>query len=386
MAAIAQHDYEAMFTCIARLHGCDDVEQFPLVALTEIPKLVGADHATFNYVAPSVPKVVVLGQPDLTGNQHAERERVFAQYLSDQPILKNYLATGNPEAHKLSDFLSVREYHRLPLYQRLYHDLRYEDQMAFLLFPPGSEMIAIALARQKRNFTERDRDVLNRLRPHVAQAYQRARKFTLLHRALRFEEQTAPEVRVTTILLDEINRPIQFGPEARLWLERFFPAALRNALHLPEPVEAWLRRSGSLRDGAPSPCRCDALVRERAGQWLRLNLFPSLARKSRTLVLELETTSHAAHAALNGRLTRREIEVLHQVEQGKTNEETAAALGISPLTVRTHLEHIFGKLRVPSRTAAVTHFRRLCERVTLGISGMIATLDGWFPAVSVVTI
>lgn len=384
MAAIAQHDYEAMFTCIARLHGCDDAEQFPHVALTEIPKLVGADHATFNYVAPSVPKVVVLGQPDLTGNQHAERERIFAQYLSDQPILRNYLATGNPGAHKLSDFLSVREYHRLPLYQHLYHDLHYEDQMAFLLFPPGSEMIAIALARQKRSFTERDRGVLNRLRPHVAQAYQCARKFTLLNRALRFEEQTVPEVRVTTILLDKTNRPVQFGPKARLWIERFFRTASRNPLHLPDPVEAWLRRSGR-STGTLSPCGCDALVRKRAGQWLRLNLFPSLTCEGRTLVLEFETTPNAAQAALNDCLTRREIEVLLQVEQGKTNEETAAALGISPLTVRTHLEHIFEKLRVPSRTAAVTHFRRLCERVTMGISGMIATLDGWFTAASVVT-
>ena len=53
----------------------------------------------------------------------------------------------------------------------------------------------------------------------------------------------------------------------------------------------------------------------------------------------------------------REAIVLCDVE-GLSYEETAAALGISPLTVRCHLEHIFDKLRVQSRTAAVVRFRR----------------------------
>lgn len=52
-------------------------------------------------------------------------------------------------------------------------------------------------------------------------------------------------------------------------------------------------------------------------------------------------------------LTRREVEILHLVTQGKTNKEIAADLYISPLTVRTHLEHVYQKLGVGSRTEAV---------------------------------
>lgn len=53
-------------------------------------------------------------------------------------------------------------------------------------------------------------------------------------------------------------------------------------------------------------------------------------------------------------LTHREIEVLGHVADGKSNKEIAAALFISESTVKTHLIHIFAKLGVDDRTAAVT--------------------------------
>jgi len=52
-------------------------------------------------------------------------------------------------------------------------------------------------------------------------------------------------------------------------------------------------------------------------------------------------------------VTDREGEVLALVRQGLTNREIADRLVISPATVRTHLEHIFEKLDVHTRTAAV---------------------------------
>lgn len=51
-------------------------------------------------------------------------------------------------------------------------------------------------------------------------------------------------------------------------------------------------------------------------------------------------------------LSRREAEVLHEVGKGRTNDEIAEALGISLSTVKTHLERVFRRLGVASRTAA----------------------------------
>lgn len=61
-----------------------------------------------------------------------------------------------------------------------------------------------------------------------------------------------------------------------------------------------------------------------------------------------------ADAALG--LTPREAEILGWVARGRTNAEIAALLFLSPLTVRTHLEHIFEKLDVRTRTAAAAHW------------------------------
>jgi DNA-binding CsgD family transcriptional regulator len=52
-------------------------------------------------------------------------------------------------------------------------------------------------------------------------------------------------------------------------------------------------------------------------------------------------------------LTAREAEVLGWIARGKPNAEIAELLFISPNTVRTHVENIFEKLHVRTRTAAV---------------------------------
>ena len=56
-------------------------------------------------------------------------------------------------------------------------------------------------------------------------------------------------------------------------------------------------------------------------------------------------------------LTRREREILAWVEAGKTNSEIAQILWISPLSVRKHLENVYEKLDVRTRTAAVARVR-----------------------------
>jgi DNA-binding CsgD family transcriptional regulator len=60
-------------------------------------------------------------------------------------------------------------------------------------------------------------------------------------------------------------------------------------------------------------------------------------------------------------LTAREREVLAWVARGKTNAEIARLLWLAPGTVRKHLENVYAKLGVSTRTAAVARFLGLID-------------------------
>jgi DNA-binding NarL/FixJ family response regulator len=54
-------------------------------------------------------------------------------------------------------------------------------------------------------------------------------------------------------------------------------------------------------------------------------------------------------------LTAREVDVLTQIGHGRTNAEIAEELGISAVTVKTHVSHIFDKLGLRDRAAAIVY-------------------------------
>jgi DNA-binding CsgD family transcriptional regulator len=69
------------------------------------------------------------------------------------------------------------------------------------------------------------------------------------------------------------------------------------------------------------------------------------------------------HRELSGQpaLTARQWEILRRVSTGATNGQVARALGVSQATVRKHLENVFVRLQVASRTEAVDHVRAFID-------------------------
>jgi non-specific serine/threonine protein kinase len=130
----------------------------------------------------------------------------------------------------------------------------------------------------------------------------------------------------------------------------------QRALGLPEP---WMRASESFGSGQPLH---DALATTRP----TLSPVPDpvaaadLWETGRSLSLEeavseaLAATIPAARAPTDAQfgLTARELDVLRQLVEGKSDAAIASALFISRRTAATHIEHIYSKLGVSSRAAA----------------------------------
>ena len=87
---------------------------------------------------------------------------------------------------------------------------------------------------------------------------------------------------------------------------------------------------------------------------------PDFSERDRALLTLLRPHLHQAYLDAERRrhpvpqLTPRHWDLLRLVAAGHTNAQIARRLGISEGTVRTHLENIYDRLQVSSRTAAVT--------------------------------
>ena len=70
--------------------------------------------------------------------------------------------------------------------------------------------------------------------------------------------------------------------------------------------------------------------------------------------LRAKRVRHPSSNSLSGR----EREILELLSQGLSNKEIGHKLDLSPFTVKNHLARIFPKLRVRTRTAAVSTYLR----------------------------
>jgi DNA-binding CsgD family transcriptional regulator len=99
------------------------------------------------------------------------------------------------------------------------------------------------------------------------------------------------------------------------------------------------------------------------GRTVRLYFFrfsgPDFSERDRALLTVMRPHLHQAYLDAERRrtqgspLTPRQADLLRLVADGHTNAQIARRLGLSEGTVRTHLENIYGRLQVSSRTAAV---------------------------------
>ncbi len=253
-------------------------------------------------------------------------EPAVAAFRRREPELWQVWAAQHPfglycgkEAVRFSDIIGRRAYQRLPVYHHFLRPLGIEYELGVRLCL-ASEGVNLAFTRERRDFSERERDLLERLRPYLASLLERAEMGKARAALSSAFDLTRREADVLALLVQGksnvmMARMLFIAPgTVRKHLERVY-AKLGVANRTEAAGRAFQVAAPVAGDDPVAPAAADRLS--------QLGLTP------------------------------RELEVLRWVAPGKTNAEIAVLLYISPETVRTHLHNVFSKLGVRTRTAAV---------------------------------
>jgi len=268
----------------------------------------------------------------------------FAALASQHPIITRQVNKQDLSVRKISDFLSRQSFHQRELYTEVYRPMGVEYQIAAALETRPRHITAFALMRHSRDYSERDRAVLEHFRAHLLIALRNLRAADHARQTLADTTLAMDQHSLATLIVSWEGQILAHTGSALEWLG---PCPRGR---LPAKILHWARRR--LAPSALAKSKSPPLLLHRSHGELSLRLVPSSLRSGR-IVLSLRLDPSRAwlknSAAL--KLTPREFEVAWWIGESKTNAAIAAILGISPRTVQKHVEHIFDRLGVESRVA-----------------------------------
>lgn len=145
------------------------------------------------------------------------------------------------------------------------------------------------------------------------------------------------------------GRLIWQTPLARRLLQQYFSMAHEQT---PAPLLAWMHETINAKNIGREVF---PLVVAQGARRLIFSHIDTSDENEWMLLLREESDTAQIEALMHTfHLTLRESEVLYWLIKGKTNRDIGDILGTSPRTVNKHLEHVFIKLGVETRTAAAS--------------------------------
>lgn len=166
-------DLEGVLSFLGDVSDIDFEVPYPIEVVARLQVLVPCDEATYQ-VADLRRKEFrsVIG----IGPEEDEVEEAVYWEAGACPISEYRVRTGDLSAVRMSDLMSMRRYHELPIYRDYFRPCRVDHMIDLALPAGGGQHRSFILFRRTgaRGFSERDREVLDTLRPHLAVLEQRA--------------------------------------------------------------------------------------------------------------------------------------------------------------------------------------------------------------------
>lgn len=341
---ITGHDVVRLLAYVREIGVFTSGEPFPLRVAAAVHRLIPAEVTTYNLVDGATGQIDCFSEP-ADGIPPALQE-AFRCHALEHPLIQHSLHSRTGRATKVSDLLSRHEFHRLGIYGEFFGPMRIEDQFAITVPLQPSLVIGVAINRSRRSFMDADRELLDLARLHLVDAFQADAAIAGLTGRNADLETALDAAGAAMLVIGGDGTLLHATPRACAWLTAYWP----DARGLPTELDAWSRRARAERQDPLHPP--SALVVERSERRLTARLGPDLPGGRRLILLDEQALSSSLALQVLG-LSRRECEVLACVAAGKTNADVAILLGIAIGTVKKHLEHIFDRLGVETRSAAV---------------------------------
>lgn len=324
----------ALLELLGDVYAFEDLDAFRPGVMEAVGRAVPADYVSYNEVGERPEEIIAFSVPELPLEFHEVWSRVAPQH----PVLQHNRRTRDGRPMRISDLTTREAFHALELYRDFYRLIGVESQVAFTLPASPPLVIAIALSRGPEDFTDEECELLARARPHLIQAYRAAQASELRERVLDALGRGLEGGGGPVVVADRQGAVHFAGPEAgRLVTHR--------GTRLEPAVREWVAAArGATREplmlGEGDDAACVRLLPGRRSGELDV------------LLLDAARSQLTVESLMGLGLTQREAEALRWIALGRSAPEAARLMGVAPRTVAKHLQHVYAKLGVRSRSQA----------------------------------
>ncbi len=351
-----QHLRKAMSVTQILAEQSVDGQTFVHGALEQLTGIVASDLTTLSVCDLSRGTRRVFGRQ---GEALSDGDRLaFDRHFREHPLVRYHGDNPDGRTQRISDCQNRRAFENSSLFDDYYRRIGIRHVMAMPLRIGNDTVISVVFNRQRTDFTDVERDLLDAVRPLLGALYRNlvAREDASL--GLACLSKVAADAGWHAIAIADGVRIVAAPTLACQLLTRFFPESRAcDGARLPSALTDWLVRSRHWGLELLAMPLGRHFTKIRLGMRLTGHfLAGGSAPGTGTLMLRAErvgiSADHLGGVSARVPLTQREREVLALVAAGKTNADIARLLSISTRTVQKHLERVFDKLGVDTRTAA----------------------------------
>ncbi len=357
----ARQDFEGVLEFVRDLYDHHGLEDFADRTMGSLLRIVAAERVVYGDFDIERQCARFGMQPSVVRDHDGTVDGIVNGALSGleqsfglHPLYRYYLQTGDGCAQKLSQVMTKSQFQRYCSRDEFARQLGAKYQMGIFWVAGPTVVTAVILTRSQRDFSARERALMGSLYPHLIQAFRNTASLNRVCRDMDELFQLLEGPTSSVIVLAGDGRVKRWTRQAQTWIAQYcrtpFPAGEDR---LPDCFADWHRGQLALvaqETLAPSPR--EPLVVKKNGRQLAVQLIPDQFRDEHLLLLNEKPGDTSWRALGEHGLTPRESEVLAWVAKGKTNAEVGIILQLSDRTVQKHLEHVYRKLGVETRTTA----------------------------------